>query len=65
MATQEVNTARLDELLARDRAGLLTVDEYVELCALQGKPEEQARREFQLLARLKELPEGYHRTMVM
>ena len=64
MATQTV-TDRLTELRSRDRQGLLTEDEFVELVAAKGKPEEQAREQFRTLARLRELPKDYQRKMVL
>ena len=65
MATQTVITDRLAELRARDRDKTITEDEFVELMVAKGKPEEQARRDWNIVHRLRQLPEGYERTMVM
>lgn len=56
---------RLAELRERDRQGVLTEDEFVELMAAKGRPEEVAREQFRTLARVRELPKGYQRTMVL
>ena len=65
MPSQPITNQRLAELRARDRDGSITEDEFVELMAAKGKPEEQARRTWNIVKRLRELPEGYERTMVM
>lgn len=65
MATQTLTADRLAELRARDRDKTITEDEFVELMAAKGKSEEQARRDWNIVQRLRELPEGYERTMVM
>jgi hypothetical protein len=64
MATQ-ILTVRLNELRERDRQGVLTEDEFVELIAAKDKPGEVARQQFRTLAQLRELPKDYQRTKVL